>query len=87
MSEYINVGAMTPMGRRLPTKKSLKEAVENDSVAFDQTAMLQSGRVPGIFELKELPEGVVLSVVGPDPYEKRSWYASVERTGDKVKVK
>lgn len=89
---YVNVGALNSGGQRIPTKKALKEAVQRynegqqDAVVFDQTAMMQSGSVPGMATCNDLSEGIVLSVVGPDPYEKRNWYASVERKGDLVKV-
>jgi hypothetical protein len=33
-----------------------------------------------------LEAGVKLSVVGPDPFANRSWYATVERVNGKLKV-
>jgi hypothetical protein len=93
MSTFINVGAIDSKGNRVKTKKQLREIVQNaveteqdDLVMFDQTAFMQSGHIPGNATLADLPEGVKLSVVGPDPYTTRNWYATVERKGDKVKV-
>lgn len=88
---YVNVGAIDRDGKRFKTKKAMKEAIESEfelgsRVGFDQTAMLHSAQVPEVCTLGDLPEGVILSVVGPDPYSDRRWYANVERKGDKVKV-
>lgn len=71
--------------RRIQTKKALKEALRENtsSVYFDGTSMHDT--VPG-YRGNEIPEGVTLSVVGPDPFTKRTWYALVKRNGDGLKV-
>lgn len=35
----------------------------------------------------ELPEDAQFLVVGPDPFTKRNWYATVTRKGDKITCK
>lgn len=79
MPTYINTGAYIN-GTRPASKAALKRALseqlstERPIVTFDQTSMFDG---PGtIFALK-IPAGVILSVVGPDPYTDRRWYASV----------
>jgi hypothetical protein len=73
---YVNVGAYVN-GVRPTTKKALKEAIQTDpgSVRFDATAMFGP---PGPFRVEEIGDGDTLYVVGPDPYEKRVWYAKVK---------
>ena len=69
------------MGERPKTKKALKEAMRDDpaSVVFDPTAAFGTQE---FIRGDDVPSGVVLVVVGPDPYTKRTWYANV--TGTKV---
>jgi hypothetical protein len=95
---FINVGALYPDGRRVPTKSSLKRAVANgEEVHFDQTAMPQHGAIPGIASINEFLtaneqrtsrglDRLELSVVGPDPYRRRSWYAAVKYNKGKATV-
>jgi hypothetical protein len=72
------------------TKKALREAVKIDpsEVTFYPTAAEWFGpetRWEG--RLSEVPVGVSLSICGPDPYTRRSWYAQVSRSkGGKVAV-
>lgn len=78
MTQYVNVGCSI-QGTRIPTKKALRDALKATpaDVAFDGTSFMGpqfSGRGT------EIPEGFTLQVCGPDPYSKRSWYASVTRT-------
>jgi hypothetical protein len=43
--------------------------------------MMHSGRIPGnatVQDLMNAPAGTELQVVGPDPYSKRNWYATVK---------
>lgn len=79
---YINVGASKITGERIRTKKALKEyfATAPGSIVFDVTSPL--GPMGGqIIYGNELPKGYKLQVVGPDPYTKRVWYATVTDTG------
>jgi hypothetical protein len=94
MSVFVNCGAVDGRGERIQTKSALKDAVMkaalaieggdehgDDFVMFDQTSQVMSGRVPGdctVADLMKAPEGTELSVVGPDPYNKRTWYATVK---------
>jgi len=82
VSSYYNCGAFGPEARRVATKKQLKELLASvpDEVYFDGTAAFFQD-VEG-YRAPELPEGVVLSVVGPDPYTTRKWYATVQRKAD-----
>jgi hypothetical protein len=83
---YWNCGAFDASGKRVPNKKTLREllATDPDSVSFDKTAIFDGA---GTVKIKEVPEGVTLSVVLPDPYRDRRFYASVTRKGEKVTVK
>lgn len=83
---YINVGAWTRDGSRPQSKKALKDALKADPTAirFEGTSMLGPA-----FEgtAEEIPAGATLSVVGPDPFTSRRWYATVTRTANgSVKV-
>lgn len=75
---YINCGAFIN-GERPRTKKALKEAIifNPASVQFDKTSMYEAGAV---VNTTEIPEDAVMQVVGPDPYNKRNWYANVLRS-------
>lgn len=74
---YINVGAQIN-GLDAKTKKALREAMGSapDMVTFYATAALgpDCGKA---FTGDNLPVGDKLSVVGPDPFSKRTWYATV----------
>ena len=93
--KYVNVGALDRDARRIPTKAALKRAVNNDDIAFDQTAFPHDDGLPGLIEpadvyraIEQTGNEIVLSVVGPDPYNRRMWYASVTIGRDgKLKVK
>jgi hypothetical protein len=75
---FHNVGAFVN-GVRPKTKKALRDAIASgQTVHFDGTSMFD----PPSYDLSELLETEKLSVVGPDPYTKRSWYATVERKSD-----
>jgi hypothetical protein len=81
---YVNTGSFI-QGSRPRSKKALREAVANDpqSVFFDGTSFLGpqfDGRP------SDIPEGVTLTVTGPDPYTLRRWYASVTRDAATGKV-
>ncbi len=70
---------------RLPSKKALKDQAK----AHPETITLEATSVFG-----NEPDGPAMymavgesaSVVGPDPYTKRSWYATITRTTDGLKV-
>lgn len=71
---YINTGAYV-QGKRPATKKALREAVAAGlAVIFDSTSPFADGKgcTPST-----IPAGTKLSVVGPDPYRDRKWYATV----------
>lgn len=78
--KFVNVGALDAAdGSRIPTKAMLKRGVAAGiGVAFDQTAYPHDGSLPGTIEIKDIPEDVTLVVVGPDPYQRRNWYANVK---------
>lgn len=80
---YVNTGAYVH-NRRPASKKALREAIAAGvPVWFDGTDAF----TPGNYAPDDIPVGVKLSVVGPDPYTKRSWYATVTRDASgKVKV-
>lgn len=86
---YINVGARVN-GERPRTKKALREALATapDTVTFDQTAMFPGTGYGAMIRPGEIAPGGMLTVVGPDPYTSRKWYATVTRNRDgKVTIK
>lgn len=74
---YVQGGAdFRVKGRK--TKTALKEAIKADSskvYLYDTSAFGSKFSSPA----SDLPEGVVFNVVGPDPFTRRDWYASVYR--------
>jgi hypothetical protein len=87
---YVNVGAFIN-GKRCPSKKALREAMikEPRAVTFDSTAAFEAHPdflVEGVMRGDLVKSGMRLAVVGPDPYNNRKWYATVERTAKGVKV-
>lgn len=62
-----------------PTKKRLKEVAASmpTQVEFYDTSQIDPN---DIIRLDQLATDVKLSVVGPDPFTKRTWYATIERT-------
>lgn len=84
MATYVNVGAQSVAnGIRYASKKALREALKKDAsvVAFDSTSSMGPYAGETLYG-DDLPYGVTLSVVGPDPYTSRKWYANVERRAD-----
>jgi hypothetical protein len=75
---YANVGVQSPHNA---SKKAMKEAIKADpSKVYFYTTSMFPPQWNG--SAAELPDDLVLSVVGPDPERKRSWYASVEKRKD-----
>lgn len=67
-------------GGRFATKKLLKETVRaGREVDFINYAG------PNSYTSETLPEGEVLTLVGPTEYQ-RNWYANVEKRKGKVRV-
>ena len=58
------------------SKKSLKEAIkENPSRVFLYDTSAFGSKFSGC--ATELPEGMKFNVVGPDPYTRRDWFATI----------
>lgn len=82
---FVNVGARyTANGESVQTKAMLKRMVAEDPKTI--TLYGTSDFNPGTWKCDELDEGVNYTVAGPDPYNKRDWYATVKRKGNTVKV-
>ena len=64
------------------TKKQLRTCIATDpaGVYLYNTAVVGSGHWSGY--ANDLPEDNVFTVVGPDPYTARNWYATVYRKTD-----
>lgn len=77
---HISVGVY---GVRTKAELKRRAKVEPDKVECYSTSAL-GGTYNGT--LFGIPENLTLTVVGPDPYTDRRWYASVTRKGDVVKV-
>lgn len=95
---YINCGVWVD-GKRPPSKRALREALRQDApeaVMFDQTALgpflrVVEGRwfrttLGTWFTADQIQDGDTLTVVGPDPYRNRKWYASVTRDPDTGRI-
>jgi hypothetical protein len=85
---WINVGARVN-GQRPASKAALKRALAADPalVQFDTTGAL--GPRSRSMAIDATPEDIgedKLSVVGPDPFTARNWYATVEVKNGKVKI-
>lgn len=84
---WINVGAINvATGERFKTKKALNEALVTDPscIRFDKTSIFGPPRDE--IYCDEIRDGEKLSVVGPDPYSDRRWYASVSKQGNRLKM-
>lgn len=81
---FINVGAQID-GRDAPSKRALKLTLADhpERVTFYSTSELGA-----VFDGNgtEIPQGVTLSVCGPNPYNARKFYASVTTTAKGVKL-
>lgn len=84
MTTHINAGAFDKVtGRRVKTKAELKRLLKGAPhlVTFDLTSITDAGAVFNGSEVAEIlhqAKGTkAYSVVGPDPYRKRDWYATV----------
>lgn len=82
--QYINVGAYSD-NQRIPTKAKLKQMVKEtpELLRFDETSMYSQGCYLAI---SDIDHTMTLTVVGPDPYNNRKWYASVTIKNGKVHV-
>ena len=79
MTTFVNVGAQDLDGDRIKTKKALKLAVADGGVRFDRTDAFAGHGSKWIFLAEDTVDSdVVLSVVGPDPYTSRKWYATIK---------
>lgn len=83
---FINCGAQLD-GKDIPTKAALKRAISDnpDRVFLYGTSTFGTGELPTSAD--KLPEGYKYSVVGPNPYKSRKWYATVERRNGRLTVK
>jgi hypothetical protein len=85
---WVNVGA-TVSGERPASKAALKRALAADPalVQFDPTGLLGSRALSVAIDatVEDIGENK-LSVVGPDPYEDRRWYATVEVKNGKLRI-
>lgn len=78
MANYVNVGVKdTSTNVDIPTKKALKERI----AAYPATVWFYGTSDFGPFQgdYRDLVEGTRYSVTGPDPYNNRRWYATVEK--------
>lgn len=73
---YQSVGVFTTDGMPILTKKALKAYVADGDVRFYRLFSVVEPHMEGYTVVPT--HGVKLSVVGPDPYTNRKWYATVE---------
>jgi hypothetical protein len=85
---YVNVGALDISGDMdFPTKSSFKELFRThpELVVLYTTSAIEPSKE---YTSDELVIGVKYSVVGPNPYTSRKWYATVEKgQNGKITVK
>jgi len=85
---YVNVGALDISGDLdFPTKSALKELFRThpELVVLYTTSALEPTKE---YKSHELVIGVKYSVTGPNPYNNRKWYATVEKLpSGKITVK
>lgn len=84
---YVNVGVQDRnTGKDIPTKAALKRAITenpNNVVVYGT-----SGFQPFTGSADDLVIGVKYSVTGPNPYNNRKWYATIEKAANgKITVK
>jgi hypothetical protein len=80
-------GVFTPNYTRYKTKKALKEAVAAEHTPIlEVTSMFLGPEEPTSIPFDALVEGKTYTIVGPDPYRARNWYANVVRHGSRIKV-
>lgn len=72
-------------GERPRSKKAVREAVaaNPDKVRVEGTSLIAGTEYDG--PVSEMPIGRVL-FVGPDPYRKRNFYGTIERSANGFKV-
>lgn len=76
--QYIQGGAEWRTNGGKKTKTALRTAIKEDPSSVVLFATSQMG--PQFNDSADkLPDDTVFNVVGPDPYTKRDWYASVQR--------
>lgn len=82
---FINVGARVG-AHSVKTKKDLKQLVSegNEELVFYGTSPFAVAKFEGGLSAVDKD---VLSVAGPDPFNKRDWYATVRRVNGKLVVK
>lgn len=77
---YLNVGAQYNADKKdIPTKSALKRAIQENpaNVFFYDTSAFSGDRlISGTLDILE--KGIKYSVCGPNPYNSRKWYATVE---------
>lgn len=77
-----NFHAKNKDGRNFATKSALRKAVQaGEEVTFSDTTAF-GGR--GTVSAKDLNPSDV--IVGPNPYEKRDWYANIKQTKNGLRV-
>ncbi len=70
-------------GGRFKTKKELKEAIKmKQSFSLEATSIF--GNEYG-GDISDAPDGNY-TVVGPDPYKARNWYASIKKAGEVIRI-
>jgi hypothetical protein len=83
MTTWINSGVIDKLtGQRVKTKAELRRLLAGapQNVTFDHTALGDTARFNGseVAEMLFQAKGTkAYTVVGPDPYTKRVWYATV----------
>lgn len=84
---YVNVGVQyDSYGKDIPTKRALKEAIAANPASVYMYGT--SDITPFSGSADKAVVGVKYSVTGPNPYNNRKWYATIEKgQNGKITVK
>tara|TARA_Y100000310_G_scaffold288873_1_gene314914 strand:+ start:923 stop:1165 length:243 start_codon:yes stop_codon:yes gene_type:complete len=72
-------GVKTADGKRIPTKKALKEMVKGGGEVVLEATSIFGNEYDGL--VSKAPTGSYVVVV-PDPYRSRKWYAKITVNGN-----
>jgi hypothetical protein len=75
-------------GALFPSKAAMKRAYAADpaSVRFQGVTPMGPQFSGTVTSPADLPDGLKLTVVGPDPFTHRAWYGTVEAKNGKIKI-
>ena len=72
--------------RRPATKKEVRETLRDnpEQISIENTSMFEGSDFHGM--IVDLPEGSEVTIVGPDPFTKRDFYATIKRKNGALRL-